>query len=256
MTILRLSILVSLLLGSVSMAETAIETEELVFDADDRKAVLLRYAKGGNDTRPAVLLLHGASGFLRFRELYERHAMALTATGHRVYVVMYYSDSDHLVMTGNGREARRKTYRQRFESWVQTTADALEYVTTIPSTDTDNVAVLGFSQGAYIAVGVAGTDRRVTAIVVKYGGLPSALADRIDTMPPTLIIHGEADDVVPLSEAYNLAQFLDELCADYVLKTYADAGHGFDARKDSETADDSVQLTVDFLNENLKTAQK
>jgi carboxymethylenebutenolidase len=46
-------------------------------------------------------------------------------------------------------------------------------------------------------------------------------------MPPVLILHGEADVVVPVSEAHKLAHTLQERGIPYEMKIYKQAGHGF-----------------------------
>lgn len=154
-------------------------------------------------------------------------------------------------MTGSDRDARKALYRERLGSWVRTTVDALDFVIERPDSDASRVSILGFSQGAYVATGAAGSDERVSALVVKYGGLPSAMAGHISRMPPTLIIHGEADRVVPVKEAQDLAAFLDEIGATYELLTYPEAGHGFD-NQNSADANDSIQRTVDFLSTTIQ----
>ena len=64
-------------------------------------------------------------------------------------------------MTGGDRNARQENYHRRLKAWVGTATDAIDYVSTLPGTDRHRIAVLGFSQGAFVAVGVAGTDDRV-----------------------------------------------------------------------------------------------
>ncbi len=246
-TALRFFAIAALLSACATGADTEFRLKQLYFESRGQETLLLEYATGGRDSRPAVLLLHGASGFDRFQSLYDRHSSELAANGLRVYVVMYYTSRDLSVMTGDNRENRQRHYRERFASWVETCVAALDFVSELPGTDRDNIAILGFSQGAYIAVGVAGTDHRVAALVEKYGGLPSAMTDEIDRLPPTLIIHGDADRVVPVSEAYSLATFLDGIGAHYEIEIYKDAGHGFDGIQGSTDALDAVERTVDFL---------
>lgn len=251
MKFLLLSLVVSTLAACASVNGSLSDPEEYKFDSDGRRVAMLRYTTGGEDIRPVVLLLHGGSGFLRFRDLYEKHATNLVLNGFRVYVVMYYSDNDHRTMTSSDRDARQTLYRERLESRVRTTVDALDFVIARRESDASRIAILGFSQGAYVAVGAAGLDERVSALVVKYGGLPSALTEQLVRMPPTLIIHGETDGVVPIKEAHDLATFIDGIGATYELLSYPDAGHGFDSQ-DSAQAKDSIERTIDFLDTTLQ----
>lgn len=245
--LIRLTLSCFLMASCVSSGQEQGSPRELKFRTEGRVATMLEFGIGGEDVRPAVILLHGGSGYSTFKALYGKHASALTNSNYRVFAVMYYSDNDRQIMTGGDRESRRKIYQERFSAWVATVSDALGVVESDPRTDTSRIAVLGFSQGAYVAVGVAGTDHRVSALVEKYGGLPSALVDSIHELPPTLIIHGEADEIVSVTEAYALAEFLEVLDSRYEIVTYADAGHGFDGNDESRDAEDSVRRVVEFL---------
>ena len=212
---------------------------------------MLGYAPDDNDMRPIVLLLHGAGGYEKARGLYERHAALLVSHGYRVYALLYYDDQDQLAMAGKDRKAMRENRGRRFRAWMEVVTDAMDHISHLPGTDKDRIGILGFSLGAYIAVGVAGTDNRVAAVVEKYGGVPKAVRADIHQLPPILIVHGEADRNVPVAEAHALAAFMDELGSRYVLKTYVNAGHGFDAKRGSADAEDAIQETLRFLNEYL-----
>ena len=249
----RLTFLCFLMASCMSVGQDQVSSRELVFGTDGRVATMLEFGTAGEDVRPAVILLHGGSGYTRFKALYDKHASALVNSDYRVFAVMYYSDNDRQIMTGSDPESRRMVYQERLGAWVATVSDALDVVESDPRTDTSRIAVLGFSQGAYVAVGVAGTDHRVSALVEKYGGLPNALVGSIQELPPTLIVHGEADDIVSVTEAYALAEYLEAMDSKYEIVTYADAGHGFDGNDGSKDAEDSVRRVVEFLRKSFKT---
>ncbi len=62
------------------------------------------------------------------------------------------------------------------------------------------VALVGFSQGAIMALHVALRRERPVAAVVGYSGAllaPERLAADIRSRPPVLLVHGDADPVVP-----------------------------------------------------------
>lgn len=219
---------------------------------DGRRLELLQYAAGGGETRPAIVLLHGASGYQRFRSLFERYAALLVGNGYRVYALMYYDKHDQRVMTSGDRDAQQDNYERRVASWLHATNDAIDYISRLSHTDSSRIAILGFSQGAYLAIGVAATNERVAAVVEMYGGIPTEWAAKIHRLPPVLIVHGEADKVVPVSEAYRLASFLESIGSKYEIKIYANAGHGFDAKKGSPDASDAMQQVVQFLSRFLK----
>ncbi|MEQ8369800.1 MAG: dienelactone hydrolase family protein [Alphaproteobacteria bacterium] len=70
------------------------------------------------------------------------------------------------------------------------------------------LALVGFSQGAMLAMHVAVRRPSLLAGVVGFSGLlpaPGRLAAEIRTRPPMLLIHGAADEVIPVA-ALDLAE--------------------------------------------------
>lgn len=64
----------------------------------------------------------------------------------------------------------------------------------------DRLALLGFSQGAMMGLHVAPRRAGCVAGVVSYSGLlagPERLSGEMKCAPPMLLVHGEADQVVP-----------------------------------------------------------
>ncbi|MDW3204498.1 MAG: alpha/beta fold hydrolase [Alphaproteobacteria bacterium] len=64
----------------------------------------------------------------------------------------------------------------------------------------DRVAVVGFSQGTMLALHNLTRRDQPVAALLGYSGMliaPGALADDLTCRPPTLLIHGEDDEVVP-----------------------------------------------------------
>jgi phospholipase/carboxylesterase len=64
----------------------------------------------------------------------------------------------------------------------------------------EDLAIVGFSQGTMMALHVALRRKRPPAAVVGFSGAllaPDRLASEITVRPPVLLIHGEADPVVP-----------------------------------------------------------
>jgi dienelactone hydrolase len=118
------------------------------------------------------------------------------------------------------------------------------------------VGVLGFSQGAYLAVGIAGTNRRIKALAEFYGGFPGPLESRITQLPPTLIVHGESDTVIPVQEAHAMEAAARLRTTSLTIKLYAGAGHGFDALKDDASAAAVRKETIEFFVRHLSRAGK
>lgn len=67
----------------------------------------------------------------------------------------------------------------------------------------DRLVLVGFSQGTMMSLHVA--PRRIDAVagIVGFSGrlmVPEALASEVQSRPPVVLIHGDADDVVPFAE--------------------------------------------------------
>ena len=87
---------------------------------------------------------------------------------------------------------------------------------------------------------------RVKAVVEFFGGLPEELQG-VPRMPPVLILHGEDDRVVPVSEAVKLQQLLERTGTPYEIKLYPGAGHVLNGLQFM----DAGRRAVQFLNKHL-----
>jgi len=95
----------------------------------------------------------------------------------------------------------------------------------------ERLALVGFSQGTMLALHIGLRRARRPAALVAYSGLlagPERLAE-ITARPPILLVHGEADDLIPV-EALHLAR--EELAAAGLSLEWhvrPGLGHGIDA---------------------------
>src|SRR5437868_5304455 len=138
---------------------------------------------------PAVIGLHGSGG------AYERMsepAIALAEQGFAVYVVRYFE------RTGTSSAEDRQVIFRHFMVWAKTVWDAVGVVAKQPSVDAERIGLLGFSLGAYLALSVAAVDSRIRAVVEFFGGLPKEVKFFMRRLCPVLILHGDADMVVPV----------------------------------------------------------
>jgi len=165
----------------------------------------------------------------------------LAGMGFAVYVLHYFD------RTGT-TWADDPTIRLHFATWMRTIGDALTFISTQPQVDAARIAILGFSLGAYLALAAATRDNRVKAVVDFFGGLPQELCNDLHHIPPVLILHGEADTTVPVSEAYHLQNLLEARGAPHEIKIYPGAGHQFDAA----TMMDAAHRALAFLNRTLR----
>ncbi len=75
-------------------------------------------------------------------------------------------------------------------------------------------------------------------------------------MPAVLILQGDADKGVPVSEAYELQSFLQSVHAPCEMKIYPGVGHVFDGNGDSPEGIDAWQRTLTFFDRYLSKSPK
>lgn len=95
----------------------------------------------------------------------------------------------------------------------------------------DALILIGFSQGTMMALHVATRRAAPLAGVLGYSGLlagPETLAAEITSRPPVLLIHGEADDVVPFRCMDEAARALSEAGVSVRAEARPGLGHGID----------------------------
>lgn len=93
------------------------------------------------------------------------------------------------------------------------------------------LALVGFSQGTMMALHV-GLRRAVPpACIVGYSGalaVPERLADEMRGASPILMIHGDADDMLPVSRMHQAVQTLGEAGLPVQWHVSPGLGHGID----------------------------
>ncbi len=111
----------------------------------------------------------------------------------------------------------------------------------------DRLALVGFSQGAMMALHVGPRRKNALAGVVGYSGMladPVALAAEVQTKPPVLLIHGDADQTLPVAALHQAGAALDALGFEVSGHVRPRLGHSID-----ETG---LDLGRDFLAARLK----
>jgi phospholipase/carboxylesterase len=99
--------------------------------------------------------------------------------------------------------------------------------------DDKAMALVGFSQGTMMSLYVAPRRQVAPAAVVGYSGAligPQELAKEIRSRPPVLLIHGDADTVVPHSELGWAEKALRELGVPVTVETRPRLAHSIDER--------------------------
>ena len=190
---------------------------------------------------PTIVLLYGSGGMNVGGPLFRVTGQTLALAGYVVYLPHYFEK------TGTER-ATMDDYVKYFAPWMRTVTDTIAYAKTQANVDANRIGLIGFSLGAYLSLSVASIDHEVKAVVEYFGGLPDFFGNQVQTMPPTLILHGDADRAVPVAEAYKLETLLKSKKSPYEIKIYPQQGHGFNGA----AAADAMQRTVAFFEKHLK----
>ncbi len=189
------------------------------FASGGRAITIERFDSPTGGRRPAVLLLHGADG-MTYGERYRMGARVLASAGYHVFVPHY------LDRTGQSR-ANYSTIGGNFPAWTDTVVDSVSFVARQPGVDPRRLGLLGTSLGGALGLAVASQDRRVRALADYFGFLPEGIAAGARRLPPTLVLHGARDSIVPVSNAYAIEALLRRLGVAYDLHVYPDQAHGF-----------------------------
>lgn len=210
-------------------------------------------------TAPAVLILHGARGIGR-NTLYERLAERLVERGHNAFIFQYLRGVEPPSAPPAGKSPSARTAparakappprRRDVDSDAQTRAidAAITAVQALGYVDHERIGLFGLSLGGFHALAIAARDDRIGAVVDMFGAMPRPVGPIVARMPPTLILHGDRDAVVPVRRAHELARLLKTIGATYELKIYKGQGHSFTGAADQ----DSIERSVDFLDRWLR----
>lgn len=166
---------------------------------------------------PGLLLLHGADGLVYGGDRYRLAAGLVAASGYHVALVHY------LDRTGDKR-VDYGTLRRDYPLWTATVRDGLTFLAGQPGVAPERLGIVGVSLGGALALSTAAADRRVKAVVEYSGPVPDDVSDGAK-LPPTLVLHGEADRIVPSSHARRLERILQAAETPHEVQLYPGQGH-------------------------------
>jgi carboxymethylenebutenolidase len=200
-----------------------IEESKSSFTSQGKSIAVERFAPKAPGKHPGIVVLHGAGGMRPegFGFAFREYARQLARDGYVAHIVHYFDRTGHQVASD---EAVMKAH---FSEWLKTIGDGVTHLASQPDVDPQRIGLLGFSLGAYLSLSEAMFDPRVCAVVEYFGGLPEVLAKDLKRLPPVLILHGEADRVVPVKEAEALERLFTEKNIRFEKKIYPKQGHGF-----------------------------
>jgi dienelactone hydrolase len=186
-----------------------------------------RYAeKTGAAARPVVVMLHGVDGLgTQSGVQIDKFARQIAGEGFLVFVPHYFDAADGADTAPIPGLFARRVPRVGF--YPPRIAAAVDHAKKQPGADATHLGLIGLSLGGGLALqyaegAPAGT---IEALVDFFGYIPDqAILDNVSRLPPTLILHNKADDIVrvvvsskPLLEALDKStvihdhEFYDDL---------------------------------------------
>ena len=97
--------------------------------------------------------------------------------------------------------------------------------------DGSQIALVGFSQGTMMALHVGLRRSMPPACIIGYSGalaVPERLSGEMTVEPPILMVHGDADDMLPVSRMHQAVQALGEAGLPVQWHVSPGLGHGID----------------------------
>ena len=174
------------------------------------------YAPKAPGKYPAVIAVHGGGWRLANLDNYRHLGPWLAERGYVVLAVTHR-------LSEPGQKA--------FPEAVQDVRAAVQFAKGNAAElgiDRERIALMGFSLGAYLSLANSAIDPRVKAVVEFFGGMPKEMHLFMRRLCPVLIMHGEADQTIPVEEAFQLQKLLEKKGIPYEVKIYPGVGHGFE----------------------------
>jgi carboxymethylenebutenolidase len=176
-------------------------------------------AKGSS---PAVIVLHGAGPRGSADAEMEKICDALARTGYYAEYIEYYSQTDDVTP---GQPEKIEEY---FPVWLGEIRAGIDQMNHNPQIAPNRIGMMGYSLGAFLSLATGATSPgKIAAIVEYYGALPDALDSMAANLPPVLILHGDADKLVPVVRARRLDTLMSDAKRPHEIHIYPGANHAF-----------------------------
>ncbi len=206
-------------------------------ESDGHKLRIDVYRPDRGGRHPAALVLHGSGGIHALApSTVNRYAQALAEQGIVTFVVHYFDATGNFTADDSVEAAN-------YFHWVRDLRNMVTWVRRRPDVVPNRVSFVGHSLGAWLAVGAGAMDPRIYRMALFGSGLEPFLPDSITRMPPTLLFHGEQDDVVPLSDANALVDFMRTRKFNVNLVVYKAESHTFS----DSAASDALTRVAQFI---------
>lgn len=227
--------------------------------ASGRKFLTAIFRPEGTGPFPVVVILHGSNGLSKGSM---SRADELASAG---FLVVY--GCWQAIATRGGGKPLTKGNRICAEAtpqaeWVADPAahsgkELIALARTLPDARADRIGLYGISRGGHAALWAASTGAGVQAVVVDAPAHTPAIdphpAKTLDVLPglaaPVLIMHGTADDGIPVEQSREYERAALALGKPVVVVYFEGVGHMATVRKESRA--EARQRAIAFLREQL-----
>jgi carboxymethylenebutenolidase len=220
--------------------QAVVKRSDTRYRAANRQVRLEIYRPEMDGPRPAVLLLHGASG-MGDGSFYRGAAEMFASQGYVVYLPHYLGER-------NRNRPRGKALISEFEQQHDIVRAALDQMSRDRAIDAKRMGVFGFSLGGFQAMGLSSRDPRIAAVVNMGGGMPGNVTPHTTRLAPTLIVHGRQDRTVPVARAHMTREVLKRLSVPHEFALFQNQGHFFRG----EASRESIARSVAFFDRYLR----
>ncbi len=271
--------------GGPELRRKAPTHEVVTYASNDRRIEGILYKPknlGPSGKYPAIIRLHGGPS-MQDTLTWNRTDQYLASRGYVVLAINYTGS------TGYGKGHEEDNFFRIGQDDCDDVAQAAAYLKTLPCVGDGRIGVMGSSYGGYLANLVIGRYPGLFSAAVSWFGIsdwltifdfprlhpfvrfffwnrlgdsaehselytkasPLTYADSIRT--PLLLVHGDADIVVPIQQSEILYDRMKRSGKDVELITYKGEGHGW-ARK--ETRDDAYRRAAEWFDKHLRPTKR
>lgn len=129
--------------------------------------------------------------------------------------------------------------QQRVDAIMPTFVEVVRHWQKQSGVGANATALIGFSQGAIMALEGVKADSQLVSRVVAFNGRYAQLPQTASTSTTIHLIHGDVDKVIDVKHAFDASEALTQLGGDVTLDVIDDLGHAIDDR--------SIQIALDHL---------
>lgn len=220
--------------------------------SEGRPVVIEVLRPDDDERRPAVLILHGASG-IGDGTFYRGAAEIFAEHGYVTFLPHYLAAmrvAPAKTVKGHARIAKATATRPQpgsiragFPVQEQILRDAINYIADNSYVDPTHIGVFGLSLGGFHALTLSSRDDRIVAVVDMSGALRGNAIPSSNHLAPTLELHGARDPIIPVARAKALANTLSRLGVPHELKIYPNQGHFLRGKAQQ----DALQRAAEFF---------